>query len=352
MGDPDTAFKYCEAALELANKADDNSRRHGAAWLLAAIKNTKGEFRDALVLARMAQHSAVTVGAFQRETQGMQEEARAWIGLGNFAYGIALCERARQLVTAAGLTGSPFELTLLDFEAEICAKKTEYRASRALNEIIVRLTSVDNSVMFHANSLANILSIDIALGSVTAEDAVTVGLEKTRNLFTANGYIRGLPMCDRIFADFLTSSGQKSAARDMYERCVRKAHGTSAAVMTASLRKLGDIRLGLCDTQSTIRWATTYFAFAKSSGSVLFVAWAFRLLGDIARYDAADETASALLQIALDEFTRMDIHQGKGECFLGLADIAERRGEHAIARAHLEDAQRMFVKSGLAGNEA
>jgi hypothetical protein len=58
------------------------------------------------------------------------------------------------------------------------------------------------------------------------------------------------------------------------------------------------------------------------------------------------------LQIALDEFTRMDIHQGKGECFLGLADISERRGEHAIARAHFEDARRMFVKSGLAGNEA
>ncbi|KAJ7883562.1 hypothetical protein B0H14DRAFT_3857382 [Mycena olivaceomarginata] len=133
IGDPDTAFKYCEAALELANKAGDNGRRHGAAWLLAAIKNTKGEFRDALVLARIA-HSAAMMGAFHRETQGMQEEARAWIGLGNFAYGIALCERARQLVTAAGLTGSAFELTLLDFEAEICAKKTEYRASRALNE--------------------------------------------------------------------------------------------------------------------------------------------------------------------------------------------------------------------------
>jgi hypothetical protein len=122
--------------------------------------------------------------------------------------------------------------------------------------------------------------------------------------------------------------------------------------MAASLRKLRDVRLELCNThcQSTIRWAC--FAFAKGSGSVLFVVWAFRLLGDIARYDAADKTANTLLQIALNELIQMDIHQGKVECFLGLADVAEQRcSEHAIARARLEDARRMLVKSGLAGNE-
>ncbi|KAJ7476646.1 hypothetical protein FB451DRAFT_1460921 [Mycena latifolia] len=281
------------------------------------------------------------------ETQGGREEARAWIGLGNFAYGVELCARERQLVTAAGLTGSAYELGLLDFEADIRAKKTEYSASRAISETIVRLTSVDNSVLFHANTLANIVSLDIALGNLTSETAVTAGLAQTRQTFTTAGYTLGLPMCDRIFADFLAASGQKHAAKEGYEKCVRASQGKSVAVMAASLRKLGDITLGLCDLDSTTCWATTYLAFSKSKGSVLLVAWALRLLGDISRAKGDDKTACLLLQVALDEFTRMDVHQGRAECFLGLSDIAKRRGDHAVGMGHFEAARQMFEKSGL-----
>jgi tetratricopeptide (TPR) repeat protein len=314
---------------------------------MAVLKNTRGEFREGLALARSAQQFAAMVGNFRYETQGMKEEARAWVGLGNLAYGIEMCGQARKLVAAAGLEGSPAELTLLDFEEDIQLKKTDYPASRAINEIIVRSTSVDNLVLFHANSLANIISIDVKLGVLTSEDAVTAGLERTRQLFTSRGYVYGFSMCDRIVADVLASSGKKFAAREMYEECIRKARGASAAVVSTSLQKLGDIRLGLCDLSSTVRWATVYFAFAKNTGSVLYIAWALRLLGDISRNQGDDETASTLLQVALDEFTRMEIYQGRGECLLGLADIADQRGDRAVTLEYFSEARDMFEKSGL-----
>ncbi|KAJ7478995.1 hypothetical protein FB451DRAFT_1365608 [Mycena latifolia] len=54
-------------------------------------------------------------------------------------------------------------------------------------------------------------------------------------------------------------------------------------IMTAaSLMKLEDIRLGLWDARSTAHRATTDFEFSKCTGN-LFIAWAFRLLGDISR---------------------------------------------------------------------
>ncbi|KAJ7881942.1 hypothetical protein B0H13DRAFT_1891083 [Mycena leptocephala] len=336
-GDQTKAFQFCEAASDLAHKVGDNARLYSATSLMAVLKNTRGEFREGLALARSAQQFAAMVGNFRYETQGMKEEARAWVGLGNLAYGIEMCGQARKLVAAAGLEGSPAELALLDFEEDIQLKKTDYPASRAINEIIVRSTSVDNLVLFHANSLANIISIDVKLGVLTSEDAVTAGLERTRQLFTSRG----------IVADVLASSGKKFAAREMYEECIRKARGASAAVVSTSLQKLGDIRLGLCDLSSTVRWATVYFAFAKNTGSVLYIAWALRLLGDISRNQGDDETASTLLQVALDEFTRMEIYQGRGECLLGLADIADQRGDRAVALEYFSEARDMFEKSGL-----
>ncbi|KAJ6632286.1 hypothetical protein B0H10DRAFT_11304, partial [Mycena sp. CBHHK59/15] len=345
LNDPKTALIHCRIAQSLAEKAGDNVQKYESTWMMATITNTMGNFSKGLVFARKAQQIAGTIGNFQRETTAMKEEAKAWAGLGNLTRGIELCNEARQLLTASGLADRG-ELKFLDMEADIRLIKTEYVESRTLNDIIVRTTSMDNWALFHANCLANIVSIDIAVGAINSEESGLASLTRTRDIFSTR-YPRGLLMCDRILADFYVHTGRKSDARNLYEKCIRSSRGASVSVMSASLRKLGDLSLGLCDTQATIRWATTCFAFGKTTGSLLLVSWAFRLLGDIFLAQGDEETAMVVFQVAMDEFTRMDVHQGKGECLLRFAEISKRHGNETVATQHLAQARRMFEKSGL-----
>lgn len=276
----------------------------------------------------------------------MKEEAKAFVGLGDFARGIELCSHTTRLIAAAGLTGTPIELILLDFEAELYLKKTEYQSSRRINDVIVRSSSVHKSALLHANSLANILSIDVRLGVIDSEDEVQAILEKTRHVFSSNGYYRGLLMCDRILADFFVHAGKKFQAKDLYEKCVRSP-GSSQSVIAASLGKLGDAKVGLSDLHSATLWSTTYLALARGVGSPLLLSWALRLLGDIFLVQEDDDTAAVLFTVALDEFTRMEVYCGKAECLVGLAKIREKRGEKAEAKAKFDEAGLMFERTGL-----
>jgi hypothetical protein len=76
---------------------------------MAVIKNSTGDFREALALAGQAQNIAGKIGNFHGETDVIHEEARAWIGLGNFAQGVAFRGQARQLLVTGGLQGTLVE---------------------------------------------------------------------------------------------------------------------------------------------------------------------------------------------------------------------------------------------------
>ncbi|KAJ7282373.1 hypothetical protein C8J57DRAFT_1295223 [Mycena rebaudengoi] len=344
LGDMKTALLHAELGLALAEQANDNAGRHRALCHMANIKNCMGYFREGLVLAQKAQHFA---GNYQKETEAMMAEAIAWVGLGHFTRGIDICRRERQMVQASGLAGSADELGILDFEADIHLDKTQYSEARQLFETILQLTSTERFVLYHTNTLVCIVSLDMLLGVFDAQEDPPADLGTARRIFSSRSYSRGIPVCDRILADFYVRKGRTSEARELYEKCVAVARGTNATAMGASLRKLGDITLGLDELQSTTRWATVFLAYAKSTGNVPLVSWAFLALGNIFLRQRDDESAQTLFRVALDEFTRMDIHRGKGECMVGLADIAKRRGDQVLQMSHLAEAELMFEKSGM-----
>jgi tetratricopeptide (TPR) repeat protein len=346
LGDISNALIHGEIAFSLADQADDNVQRNRALCTLSLCTRLNGRLREALEFARRAEWFASRIGNFQHETQTMQELALCLLALGNFAQAADICGRARQLVIAAGFKKTQFEINILDSEADVWLYKTAYRESRSIHEYIVQSSSSEKFPLFHGFSRVAIAAIDVTLGLFKSEAEVAAVLEVPRQIFTSRGYLRGLPICDKVLADFAIANGRTAEAVQIYEKCVHSFRGKSMDSLFGCMRVLGDITLRN-DVRSTTHWATTYLAYGKTTASRLIVAWAFRLLGDIFREDGDHETSSSLFQIALEEFTGMDIYQGRAECLLRLADIVRRHGEHTAAREHLIESRRMFLKSGM-----
>ncbi|KAJ7066010.1 hypothetical protein C8F01DRAFT_1365673 [Mycena amicta] len=78
-------------------------------------------------------------------------------------------------------------------------------------------------------------------------------------------------------------------------------------------------------------WTFVFLAHVLKSEETLAILKALQYLGDIflAQGDAA--TAGSLYRVALDGFTRMDVHRGRAECLMKLGDIA--MGERDLVNA-------------------
>lgn len=347
LGDVNRGSAHADMAYSLADAADDNLRRTRALAEMARCSRLKGKFSQALELARRAQWCATQVGSFFREIEALEEEAIAWLHLGNFSRAADICCRTRQLVIAAGLEGTQHEVNVLDYEAGVNLHRTAYLKSRAASELIVKYSSPEKFCMFHGNARVSIVVIDVLLGLFKSEDEVAAALEVPRQIFVSCGYRRGLPICDIAMADFLIAKGRTSEALTFYDKFLRSSlRGESVELLSWCMHKLGDITLRH-DVRSTSHWATAYLAYGKTTANVSAVAWALRLLGDIFREDKDDETSGSLFQLALEEFTRMGIYRGKAECLLRLGEIGQKRGEYTVAKHYSLEARNMFRKSGM-----
>jgi hypothetical protein len=96
-------LKHCEKSLSLGG--NDDNRRHRALRNMAVIKNSTGDFREALALAGQAQNVAGKIGNFHGKTDAIHEEARAWIGLGNFAQGSPCAARPGNCLSPVVFSG-------------------------------------------------------------------------------------------------------------------------------------------------------------------------------------------------------------------------------------------------------
>ncbi|KAJ6452157.1 hypothetical protein DFH09DRAFT_1117758 [Mycena vulgaris] len=308
--DINTASHHTDISYSLADQANNDVRRNLALSLVASCKEIQGKFQETLELAHRAQVLAGRIGNFNRETECLEQEARAWVGLGNFSQAVQVCARVRQLVNASGLDGTMHEISAIDLEADIQLYKTAYPESRRAHEAI-------GFPLFHGNSLAAIASIDVVLGGMKSEAEVLAALQLPRQIYISCRYLRGTLMCDRIVPNFFLANGRTSEAIELYETCTLAFRGEAADFFFNCMVKLGNINL-VHDARLATHGTTACLAHGKTTANGYVVSWALRLLGDIIRHDRNDETA-----------------------------VAEKDGADVAAMQHFAEARRMFVKSGM-----
>lgn len=337
------ALECCERAMALSKEIDDVIQHCRALFWIANIQYRLGNYSEGLRKGIEAQKLAKRRGNFALEADCMRTQTLCCIALGNFEYAAALCAEARELLAACGLDGSGPDLLLLNSEAEIRFYKTEYDDSRRIHLSTARITSADWHALDRAYALVNIATIDVTIG--VKDDEVHQTLDEARHLFTINSYARGICNCDVILADLLFRGGQRDEAQVLYQRSLSMSLGRDVELPLMCFERLGDVAYAQGNITAAFYHRMAYFAYTRKTQSMAATYQALRCLGDIFMAQADSETALSLYRLALDGFTAMDIHRGRGDCKFRIGDIMERRGNVDVAQELWREAKPLFERS-------
>ncbi|KAJ7056432.1 hypothetical protein C8F01DRAFT_1257700 [Mycena amicta] len=141
-----------------------------------------------------------------------------------------------------------------------------------------------------------------------------------------------------VQGDLELREGAYEKAKLLLQTCTQGALGEDGEIVIYSscLERLGNSERWAADWPDS--WTFVFLAHVLKSEETLAILKALQYLGDIflAQGDAA--TAGSLYRVALDGFTRMDVHRGRAECLMKLGDIAIEERDLVNAESLWKDA--------------
>ncbi|KAF7294000.1 NB-ARC domain-containing protein [Mycena kentingensis (nom. inval.)] len=320
----------CAAAERLPHR-DTNTTRQNVLVIHAQILCLRGRPIKARDLAEQALWIAERNGDFDNEVHALEEGAAACIELGDFPAAVAKLLRVQRVFRALGVDGMTQEVSMLDLLADVYLHQTAYLDARDVHRRMVELSSPKRHPLFHANSILELVSIDVELGRLATEEEVVAALKPAQNIFDAHGFRYAAAAREGIFGTLFHRTGRLEEAKTRYQQSLR--------LRTSVLRlvKMADLSLESAPS-TTIHWAGVLIAYAKLNGSRPSLAWGLRFLGEW----MGSEDAIPLFRVALHEFERMDIIRGRAACVLALAGLDGKNGE-----AQRSEARELFLRCGL-----
>jgi tetratricopeptide (TPR) repeat protein len=236
----------------------------------------------------------------------------------------------------------------MNIEAEVYQLKTEYTKARCIHEAILRQTSAELSPIAHAHALASIAFLDTVTGA--SAEIVSRNLDTATVAFQNAHFPRGISTCELFYADLLLREGDAAGARAKYLSLFSSLRSSDDELACFCLAKLADPIKPMHASVEIVRWAVVFLAFTlrTSVRNLVTVNQALRCLGDVLMRQGADDTALSILMVALEGFTRMDVHQSRAECMLSLGDISMKQGEFTKALQFWEAARPLFERTSQA----
>ncbi|KAJ7874636.1 hypothetical protein B0H13DRAFT_1894461 [Mycena leptocephala] len=243
-------------------------------------------------------------------------EAWASCHLGYMSHALVVCMEAHSALTSMGLEGSDFYLDHLDLQADIHTQKTEYLEARRPHAEIVKKTSPTCSPWYHANSLFNMVQLDI----LTQRKVTDIGahLEAAEAVYAVLGRPKGVAF-SWLSAELDLYRGDIISGRAALIVVLSRRGWTRPDILQQCLAALGDPRHRMHGTSDTFEWVVTMF-------------------GD-------EEMALVLYHAGLQGGTTMDVHRLRAECMVGIGDILNRRGGLIQAKEMWEGAHPPFLRS-------
>ncbi|KAJ7107057.1 hypothetical protein C8R44DRAFT_885726 [Mycena epipterygia] len=323
---------FCNRALLVATEIGDDTGKLAAIDGLRNVENRCGNYRAAVLHSIERQRVARLIGDFRNEIVGLADEAMDLSCMGHLPQAMDACVAAQKMVVDYGIEDSTMEIGILDSQAEIHLRKSEYAESRTVQEKIVSKTAHNKSPWYHINALLNMALIDTITG--VEEDEIIASLATVKKLGNSS----------------LLAS--RTASRASYEKSLCLCRGKNSDVMISGLEVLADLKHGIYSTSETFRWTGVYLALACKTQDVGHTSQALRCLGDIFLAHGEEETALSVFRAALESFTKMDIHQRRGDCMVRIGDIFMRRGDLVRAAEMWVEARPLFVRSSQAKDVA
>ncbi|KAJ7835259.1 hypothetical protein B0H14DRAFT_3707120 [Mycena olivaceomarginata] len=302
-----------------------------------------GNYSKGLHLAKEAYRIGRALGNVRGELTGIQVQAQCHLALGNFKQSLELLDEGKQLIVRVGIQGGQMETGLMSIEAIVYHDKTEYSDARRIQEAILHRTSAVLSPVGNAYALLNIAILDIVTGAST--DVVSRKLNGAMTTFRNVHDPRGISFCDCVRADLQLREGDVTEANVQYIRSfLFAARDRDNDLAKYCLEKLANPLEPVHANTEAERWAVVFLAFALRPRvrSPLTVHQAMRCLGDVLVRQGADKSALNILDLALEGFTRMGVHQSRAECMRTIGDVHVQRGNLSKAREMWEAARPLF----------
>nr|GAT55763.1 predicted protein [Mycena chlorophos] len=336
------AHKSVQEAMELARRAGNVAQQIRVCKRLLGFANLNGRRQDSLAALQEAEALTSQLGQLSISGRLMGLKASVYKSMGRLSLAISLGNEARRLYSACGAEQSSRMISVLDVLADIYHRKTEYAEARAIHIDLIRRTSRDRSPLFFATANANIALVDIL--AQAPEESILEHLAIAREVYAQHKFPWGLQLVDLRTADLHLRRGDRLAARELYQKLLDTPN-LDKTMRGWCLSKFASPELRLDETASPTRWSAIYLAHVRRFDDTLKITDALRCFGDIFLMENDVETATTLFQLALDGFTRMDVHREKAVCLSRLAAIWRDQGDLVKAREHWVQAKALYERS-------
>jgi tetratricopeptide (TPR) repeat protein len=341
------SLHFLHKALGLSQTCGDIKSHCAASLGIAHTKWEIGDYAGAMAHATEAQRLGILSGNLYDEAHALQFLAMCSISLGNYSYGLAQLQRAREIIGICGMTGGSLDHSITNLFAEVHLQKSEYAEARNFYSAIIQNTSMDHDIDSYAFTLGNIAGVDIQLGASTQD--IHKNLETAKQIFRSIGFEYGRMSCGMIAADLELREGNIISASSLFQASLQWAWGNSSEMVSFCLERLADIsRWGGTQLHAPSNWQMVYLGYAKKSEEKLALHKALLLLGDFFLAKSDECTAQSLFTVALEGFTYMDVHQGRAQCMQRLGDLVNKRGDPLKAVDLWMAAQLLFHRSSQA----
>ncbi|KAJ7457401.1 hypothetical protein FB451DRAFT_1509666 [Mycena latifolia] len=327
-------------------KSGNTNRQSDLLATLASLKWQTGAYSTAQEHASESQRLAKISGNLFCEAWALHVECGCWYALGNYNHSMLLANRARNLLSLCAMSGGELDLATLNDQAEIHLLKSEYVEARGIRTQILWTAPIEQNQYHHALTLLNISQIDIELG--TLSDGVYRNIDTAKQLFSCMQYSMGFIWCDMIMAALNVNQGDLLKARSLFQICLESAWGKETEAISYCLEKLGNASLWLAVDHASYHWTVTFLVHSLKLKQKLEIHKALQFLGDVYLANGDQETAVSLFTVALEGFTKMDVHCSRAECILRLGDISELHGDLSKAAELWKTARPLFERSSQA----
>jgi tetratricopeptide (TPR) repeat protein len=332
-------MEFQQNAFSLAVSAENPAGQSDALFLLAAIKCQLGQYFACQKYAYESQRIAKVSADLRREARGLQVEAISWCELGNYKHVVSLCKRIEYLLTLSGMPDGELGHVSLALRAQVHILKSEYVQAYDIYTRILHQLPIDKLPHGHAFILSQIARIDVATG--TPMQDVQKKIDTAKAIFNKIRDNSALVTCDTTITDLYIREGNIVAAEKLLLNHLKLQWGNYNEHVTICLEKLGN-----GSYWSTIQWSSTwttvFLVHVLKLKQQAQIYKALQFLGHVFLTSDDLDTAISLFTVALDGFTKMDIHCSRAECMLQLGEISLKQGDPLKTIEFLNSARPLF----------
>ncbi|KAJ7469444.1 hypothetical protein FB451DRAFT_1368522, partial [Mycena latifolia] len=341
--DPTRAIYLAQNGLSLAISTGNTKRQANILNILALIKWRTGDYSAGLQHACESRRLARISGNLLVEAQALRWESMYWCVLGGYNQSILLAHRAIDLLSLCAMSGGRLYNSILNNQAEVHLLKSEYVVAQIIQTQLLHTPLIEQQPHDHALRLLTIAQIDVEIAALG--DGVHRNIDIAKQLFSSMGYPMGFFLCNMIRAALYVNEADLLKAKSLFQTCLKSMWGKDTEIVSYCLERLGNASLWVPRHHASSNWTITFLAHSLKVKRKLQVHKALQFLGDVNIADGDQQTAMSLFTVALEGFTKMDVHRSRAECMLQLGDISELHGDLHMAAELWKTARPLFERS-------